>query len=221
MTAVRTWLRTVRRTYWGRLALCLVVTGLLAIASWLGSGLRVDHTEVTNLVTEVITLGVIGLVLAAKTVDDYHLAYLLCAGTCAALSFVVFRVREFPWWVSWGVSGLMMLVSGVMWVGKSISERRARVAPRGVWVVLPDGREIPVEVRPRYCGACQRPHWRAYAISEKILLPEDGGVRLRAEKHARRTVVELAVVTDETNRYWLTTADDPAIDGDDTSLIPG
>lgn len=217
MTAVRTWLRRVRRTYWGRLALCLMVTGLLAMLSWLCSGLRVDHTEAMNLVTEVITLGVIGLVFVAKTVNDYSRAYLLCAGTCAALSLVVFRVREFPWWVSWGVSGLMMLVSGVMWLGKSISERRARVVPKGVWLVLPDGREIPLEVRPRYCGACQRPHWRAYAVAQKILLPEDGEFSLRAEKHARRAVVEVAVVTDETNRYWLTTADD----GDDTSLIPG
>jgi hypothetical protein len=208
---VRTWLG---QTYWRRLLFFFVLDVVLAVLTWLCCGLRLDPSQVTYLV-------VTGFVLAARSIRDYMTAQWLCALVIGMLTPVAFDTGAFVWWAAWGVAVLMLVISTVMTVGKSIGERRRRIAPQGVWAVLPDGREIPLDVRPVGDDVDRGPRWMAYAIDQAISVPGEVALRVERFEPRRRGALRPALTLDENGHCWLATADDGTDDGADDGADDG
>lgn len=201
MTAIRNWFSELVQTYWGRLLLLTMVNVVLSVTSWLAVSYPVTPNHVAN-------LALIGVVVAARTRQEFLWACLVCTAASGVLLTAAVLAPLGMWWVTYVVSLVMMLASGLICIAMVRRPRACDLTPpQGVWTVLGDGREIRSEVR--LGGSVGgRQHWNAYAVGEPVPLPPNAKVWVRAERYPKAFVVlDAAVVTDHEGNRWLATVD--------------
>lgn len=161
------------RTYYRRVAVTAVLAIILSQVVWSSFGIQPTIGSFMN-------TAVLAAFIVARKPDELHRAHILVFtfGVGFVLPIAVL-MNDFDTWLSFACAMSLAIIAMI-----TCTWMTHRRKPQGVWLALPDGRDLPLDVRPFTCEECRRVHYAMFAQGTPIQLGDFDVARfeLHAEK---------------------------------------